>query len=161
VPAGLPWRKADREVSSDEDRLAMLRLALEGEAAYRVSTQELEREGPSYTADTLEALRAERPSDELFFLMGEDALADLPNWVRPQRIIELATLAVARRPGGGAGAAADRLPGLAQRVVWLDMPLVDVSATAARERVRRGEAIEGMVPPAVAAYIRERGLYRA
>lgn len=161
VPAGLPWRKADREIASDEDRLTMLRLALEGESAYRVSTVELEREGPSYTADTLEGLRADRPDDELFFLMGEDALADLPNWVRPQRIVELATLAVARRDAGNGAAEAERLlPGLAERVVWLKMPLVEVSATEIRERVRRGEPVEGMVPPAVARYIRERGLYR-
>jgi nicotinate-nucleotide adenylyltransferase len=152
VPAGQPWRKAGREIASDEDRLAMLRLALAGEPAYRIATFELEREGPSYTADTLEALRAERPDDELFFLMGEDALADLPNWVRPDRIVGLATLAVARRSDGNG--AAD-----AERVVWLKMPLVPVSATDIRERVRRGEPIEDMVPPAVADYIRERGLY--
>jgi nicotinate-nucleotide adenylyltransferase len=153
VPAGLPWRKAGREIASDEDRMAMLRLAIAAEPAYRISTLELEREGPSYTADTLEALHAERPDDELFFLMGEDALADLPNWVRPERIVELAKLVVARRRDGAGTMKRDG-------VVRLEMPLVPVSATEVRERVRRGEPIEGMVPAAVAGYIRERGLYR-
>ena len=97
VPAGKPWRKAGRIVAPAIHRLAMLRLALEDEAAFRVETMEMDRAGPSYTADTLEALRAARPGDELFFIAGEDALADLPNWVRPERILELATLAVARR----------------------------------------------------------------
>jgi len=159
VPAGQPWRKAGRIVAAAEDRLAMLRLALEGEAAFRVETLELDRPGPSYTADTLEALRAVRPEDELYFIAGEDALADLPNWVRPERILELATLAVARREDAAA-AAAERLPGLPERLVWLKMPPVAVSATEIRDRVRRGLPVAELVPPAVAAYIRERGLYR-
>jgi nicotinate-nucleotide adenylyltransferase len=159
VPAGQPWRKAGRIVAPADDRLAMLRLALEGQPAFRVETLELDRPGPSYTADTLEALRAARPDDELFCILGEDALADLPNWVRPERILELSTLVVARREGVPR-AAGERLTGLNERVVWLQMPLVPVSATAIRERVRRGEPIGEMVPPAVAAYIRERGLYR-
>lgn len=95
--------------------------------------------------------------------MREGALADLPNWKEPQRIVELATLAVDRRPEVPPEALAEterRLPGLRQRAVWLRMPPLDVSATAVRERVRRGEPITDMVLAAVAAYIRERGLYR-
>jgi nicotinate-nucleotide adenylyltransferase len=160
VPAGHPWRKADREIAPAEHRLAMLRLAVAGEPAFTVSTLELEREGPSYTADTLEALAAGQPDAELFFIAGEDALADLPNWERPRRIIELAKLAVARREDS-AGGARDAIPGLRERIVWLEMPLVEVSASEVRRRVRTGEPIAGMVPPAVEAYIREKGLYRA
>ena len=159
VPAGKPWRKAGRIVAPAEHRLAMLRLALEGEQAFVVETMELDRPGPSYTADTLEALRAVRPGDELFFVIGEDALGDLSNWVRPERILELATLAVARRVDVPK-AAAEGLPGLRERVVWLKMPLLAVSATVIRDRVRQGLPVDGLVPPAVAAYIGERGLYR-
>ena len=159
VPAGQPWRKAGRIVAPASHRLAMLRLALEGEAEFWVETLELGRPGPSYTADTLEALRAARPDDELFLILGEDALADLPNWVRPGRILELATLAVASRAGVARGAA-EPLRGLSERTVWLAMPLVPVSATEIRERVRRGLPVDELVPPAVAAYIREQGLYR-
>lgn len=158
VPAGQPWRKASRDITPDQHRLAMVRLAIEGEPAFVVSTIELDREGPSYTADTLEALRGERPGSELFFIIGEDALADLPNWVRPQRIVELAKLAVARRPGAQ-GAPESALSGLRDRIVWLDMPPMDVSATEIRRRLRDGEAVEGMLPAGVEAYIRESGLY--
>ena len=159
VPAGQPWRKAGRIVAPANHRLAMLRLALEGEGAFRVETLEMDRPGPSYTAETLEALRAARPDDELFLVLGEDALADLPNWVRPERILELARLVVAGRTGVPL-AVGERLPGLSERVVRLKMALLAVSATEIRERVRRGEPIDEMVPPAVQAYIRERGLYR-
>lgn len=163
VPAGQPWRKAEGSITADEHRVAMLRGALEAERGFEIATLELERAGPSYTVDTLEALRAGGPGNEMFFILGEDAVADLPNWVRPERILELAKLAVARRSGGHSEAveeAARRLPGLAERVVWLAMPLVEVSATEIRERVRRGLPIGGMVLPAVEAYIREQGLYR-
>lgn len=164
VPAGRPWRKAGRRIASDEDRLAMLKAALEGEPAFRVSWLELEREGPSYSAETLEALRSDRPDDELFFIVGEDALADLPNWVRPRRILQLATLVVARRSDVPSSALeeAERLqPDLSERVIWLNMAPLAVSASAIRERVRRGEPIRDLVPPAVEAYIREHGLYGA
>jgi len=159
VPAGQPWRKEGRIVAPAAHRLAMLRLALAGEPALRVETLELDRPGPSYTADTLEALRDARPDDELFFVAGEDALADLPNWLRPERILELATLAVARRVDVPQ-AAGESLSGLRERVVWLKMPLLPVSATEIRDRVRRGLPVDDLVPPAVEAYIREHGLYR-
>ena len=162
LPAGQPWRKAGQMIASNEHRLAMLRRALEGEAAFQVSRLELERPGPSYTADTLEALRDDRPEDELFFLLGEDALMDLPNWERPRRILELTRLAVARRADSSPEAleeAERRLPGLGERVVWLKMPAVAVSATEIRERVREGQPIGGLVPATVEEYIRKQGLY--
>lgn len=163
VPAGQPWRKGDRTISPGEHRLAMLRQGLEGEGAFEIATLELERGGPSYTAETMEALRRDRPNDELFLILGEDALVDLPNWVRPRRILELATLVVGRRAGGDRKSvkeAARRLPELLDRAVWLKMALVEVNATEIRERVRRGEPIGEMVPSSVEAYIREHGLYR-
>ncbi len=163
LPAGQPWRKAGRMIAGDEHRLAMLRLALEGEVAFQVSRLELERPGPSYTADTLEALRDDRPEDELFSLLGEDALMDLPNWERPQRILELASLAVARRADSSPEALAEverRFPGLGERVIWLKMAAVAVSATEIRERVRSGQPISDLVPATVGGYIREQGLYR-
>lgn len=162
VPAGQPWRKAGRMIASGEDRLAMLQLALEGGEAFEIGTLEMGPAGPSYTVDTLEALQADRPDDELVFILGEDALGDLPNWHRPERILELVKLAVARRADVSREAlegAGQRLPGLLERVVWLEMPLVEVSATGVRERARRGLPLEGMVPAAVADYIRQHRLY--
>jgi nicotinate-nucleotide adenylyltransferase len=164
VPAGQPWRKAGRSITSAEHRLAMLGLALEGEETFETALLELEREGPSYAADTLEALRRDRPNDELFFILGEDALVDVPNWARPGRILELAVLVVARRVGVERRAvdeAARRLPGLLEHAVWLKMQVVDVSGTEIRDRVRRGLPVGDVMPPAQEEYIREHGLYRA
>lgn len=163
VPAGRPWRKAAREVSPAEHRLAMLRLAVAGNDAFDVSTIEVEREGPSYTVETLEELRRRDPDASLFFIVGEDALADLPNWRQPQRILELATVAVAARTGEGPSLrqAEAMMPGLVARAVWLRMPVIEISATGIRERVRLGLSIRYRVPAAVEAYIREHGLYVA
>ena len=165
VPAGAPWRKAGQELSPWEDRLAMVRLAVADNPHFAASTLEIDRQGPSYTAETLTALHEELPADsELFFIMGQDSLADLPNWWQPQRIISLARLAVAGRTAGEA-AEADALekevPGIADRLVWLDMPRIDISATAVRDRVRRGLSIRYWVPPSVEEYIRQHKLYVA
>ncbi len=108
-------------------------------------------------------MMVDRPDDELVLILGEDALVDLPNWHRPERILELAKLAVARRADMSREALEEvgrHLPGLLERVVWLEMPLVEVSATEIRERARRGLPLEEMVPAAVAVYIRQHRLYR-
>ncbi len=162
MPAGQPWRKASRSVSPVDHRLAMLRLAINDNPAFEVSTLELEREGPSYTADTLMALKEGEPGAELFFIVGEDALADLPKWHAPARILELATIAVAARGAEGPNLReAERLmPGLVAKAVWLRMPIIEISATGIRERVRLGMSIRYRVPPAVEDYIRDHGLYR-
>ena len=161
VPAGQPWRKGERTVATAEQRVAMLRLAMAGNASFELSTVELERPGPSYTVDTLQWLHEQRPGAELLFLLGADALVDLPHWHQPQRIQELATLAVARRSGEPqtdleSEGHADRTGYL----VPLDMPFVEISASEIRERVRSGRSIRYLVPDAVEAYIREQGLYR-
>jgi nicotinate-nucleotide adenylyltransferase len=162
VPTGQSWRKSGREIASGADRRQMLRLATAGNPAFEVSSLEVDREGPSYTEVTLEALSGENPGAELFFILGRDALTDFPHWHDPQRIAELATLAVAERDDtelGGDGEA--DLPGLHVRLCRLQMPRVGITATAIRENVREGRSIRYLVPDAVAAYIAERGLYRA
>jgi nicotinate-nucleotide adenylyltransferase len=165
VPAGEPWRKAGRELSPRADRLAMARLAVEDNAALVVSTAEVERPGPSYTAETLAELRDQSASEtELFFIMGADSLADFSHWHEPQRILQLARLAVAERPPldveGLAQAIPEELAGvLRERVVWLKMPLIEISASAVRERVRGGLSIRYWVPQAVEEYIHSHGLY--
>ena len=161
VPAGQPWRKSGREIASAADRLKMLRLATAGNVAFEVSSLEVDREGPSYTEVTLEALQGEHPEAELFFILGRDALTDFPQWHDPQRIAELATLAVAERDDtalGGEGEA--DLSSFHVRLCRLHMPRVGITATAIRENVRDGRSIRYLVPDAVAAYIEERGLYR-
>ena len=162
VPAGQPWRKGGREIAAAADRLQMLRLATAGNPAFEVSILEIERPGPSYTEVTLEALQGEYPGAELDFILGGDALTDFPHWHDPQRIAELATLAVAERSDAPlAGEAEVGLPGVHARLCHLRMPRVDINATAIRENIREGRSVRYLVPDAVAAYIEKRGLYRA
>jgi nicotinate-nucleotide adenylyltransferase len=162
VPAGQPWRKSGREITAGADRLQMLRLATAGNPAFEVSSLEIDRPGPSYTEVTLAALQGENPGKELFFILGRDALTDFPHWHDPQRIAELATLAVAERTDAAVASEPEvSLPGVHVRLCHLRMPRVDINATAIRENVRDGRSIRYLVPDAVAAYIEERGLYRA
>ncbi len=160
VPAGRPWRKADRRITEGHHRLAMLRLAVRDNPAFEVCTVEVERPGASYTVDTLEWLHAERQGSEVSFILGGDALRDLPNWRRPERILELAALAVARRSRQRAGGALTLAGAPAPRVLWLEMPRLDISASEIRQRVRQGRSIRYLVPEAVEAYIRQHALYR-
>jgi nicotinate-nucleotide adenylyltransferase len=165
VPAGAPWRKAGQELSPREHRLAMVRLAVDDNPHLAVSTLEIDRQGPSYTADTMTELREQfGPETEFFFIMGADSLADFPHWHEPQRILELARLAVAERPepedvGLEGGLAEDLARAMRERVLWLRMPLIAISASAVRERVQQGQPIRYWVPPAVEEYIRQHGLY--
>jgi len=166
IPAGDPWRKAGRPMSPAADRLAMVRAAVAGLPWARVSAIEVDREGPTYTLDTVETLIAERgeAAGQWWFILGEDALRDLPHWHEPQRLIARVRLAVARR-GGAAGPLvtpelAAALPGIEDRVDAVPMPSMDVSATDIRARVREGRSTEGLLPEAVRAYIDAHGLYR-
>ncbi len=163
VPAGRPPHKTGRIISSDDDRLAMVRLATAGVPGFAVSTIDIERGGVSYTADLLEFLRAERPDHDFFFLMGEDSLRDLPTWHDPNRICRLAEIGVARRPGVRVDLATtlDALPDCRGRLHFVSPPAIGISSSELRRRVRDGEPIAFQVPAAVERYIRERGLYRA
>jgi nicotinate-nucleotide adenylyltransferase len=163
VPAGDPWRKSGQHVTPAEHRLSMLRLALASDPYFEVCTLEVERAGPSYTVDTLEALRGlHGPGLELYFILGEDALHDLPNWKDPERIVALAWLAVAPRAQSSGpdtpdlGAAG---PGIAERIVPIAMPAIDVSSTALRARARAGQSLRYLVPLAVEEYISRHRLY--
>jgi nicotinate-nucleotide adenylyltransferase len=161
VPAGRPPHKTDQTVSSDRDRLAMLDLALAGSATDQISTIDIDRSGPSYTADTLEILAGHFPSARLFFLMGEDSLRDLPTWHHPERILHVAELAVAGRPGVETDLESLELqvPGVAKRVHVVPMAEVAISSSDIRRRVRENQSIRGLVPAIVEAYIRDHGLY--
>ena len=133
-----------------------------------VSDIEVRRSGPSYTVETLEELRAEAPGHEWWFILGWDALSDLPNWRQPERILELARLALAQR-GGEAGAGGTALPaaaveafqGLSSRVDVVQIPRLDVSASELRRRLREGEPTAPLLPAAVRRRIADRGLYGA
>ena len=160
VPARLPWRKMGREVSEAQVRLRMTEAAVAGFEWAVVSTLEIEREGPSYASVTMQALVAD--GGDWWFILGADALADLPNWYEPETLLEAARLAFAARDGAtvvpfGVVAA---LPGIEARIDRLAMPNLDVSSTALRAQVREGQATEVLLPHVVRAVIDEAGLYR-
>jgi nicotinate-nucleotide adenylyltransferase len=159
VPAGDPWRKSERAIAAATHRLAMLELAVEGNGDFGISDIEIRREGPSYTADTLETLAGERLDDEFWFIVGADALSDLPNWHEPARIVAHARLAVAPRELQDLNVAALTIPGIAERIDTFPMTRMDVSSSDIRARVAAGRSIRYLVPDAVAAYIAEHGLY--
>ncbi|MGH7726976.1 MAG: nicotinate-nucleotide adenylyltransferase [Candidatus Eiseniibacteriota bacterium] len=159
VPARHPPHKRDRRVSPPPTRIRLLRAALRG-TGFSISSIELERTGLSYTVDTLLALRERHRSAALFLLVGEDSLVELPTWRAPQRILELATVAVACRPGAS-GMGARRIPAAwRKRVTFLPNAPVDIASRDLRERVRRGRSIRFLVPDTVARLIDSLGLYR-
>lgn len=163
VPAGQPWLKQDSNISPGEHRLEMIRLAIAPNAFFRASTVDLERPGPSYTVDTLAALKRELGQEaNLYFILGLDALAGLPTWKEPQKIVELCHLVAARRPEAmdlDLESLERSVPGISSRVIILDNPLIDISSSDIRHRVAEGKSIHEMVPEAVERYIRERRLY--
>lgn len=150
VPARRSPLKVDVPTASEADRLAMLERAIADEPRFECSRLELERPGPSYTVDTLEALSAR---GTLFLILGGDAVRDLDRWKEPDRIRRLATLVVARRPGSDVS----QVPG----TILLDAPLTDISARELRARTARGRSLRYLVPDGVWHYIEDRGLYRA
>ena len=165
VPAGQPWLKADTPVSRVEDRVQMLRLALARRRALELSTIEADRPGPSYTVDTMETLQRQLGSDaDFFFLLGSDALMDIAKWKEPQRLIQLCQLVAFARPGFGLPtmeALEVAVPGISMRVVFAEVPQVNIRATDIRRRIAEGRCIQRLVPRAVERYILEHGLYEA
>jgi len=165
IPVGLPWMKRDEPTSEAEHRRTMVELAIESNQRFHLSTAELERPGETYTVDTLEELRRGEMSDgELLFIMGVDTLHTMHRWKDPARILELARIVVALRPGHSevdlsALEAID--PTAAERVMTVRMPLIEISGTELRRRAGAGEPLRYLVPDAVAAYIGEHDLYKA
>lgn len=155
VPAR-PWQKA--AVADEADRLVMTELASADAAGLDVSRVDLDREGPTYTVDTMRDLREQFGAGTSFhFILGADALAGVPTWHRAEQLASLTRFAVLNRPGVDV-AIPEVLHGAVDVV---DMQPIDISSTQVRRRVSAGESIDGLVPEAVAAYIRDRGLYRA
>jgi len=166
VPAGVPPHKENTRTSLD-DRLAMLKLALDEDTRFELSRVEIDRPGPHYTIDTVRIIQDQNPDDELFFIMGGDVYRDLPNWDRPQEMFETCKLAVAvmRRPGPhGPELRLDMhrntIPDLEKNALLLTSPLVEFSSTDIVDRLARGRSIRYMVPEAVYHYINQRHLYQ-
>jgi nicotinate-nucleotide adenylyltransferase len=152
VPAGDPWQKRGNVVASPRDRLALVEAAVAGIDGVDASPVEVEREGASVTADTLEALAA--PDRVLALVLGADAVANMHTWRRLDETRDLATLVVVEREGEHAAP-----PGPGWRVEHVTIPRLDISSTDVRARLATGRPIDGLVPPAVVRAIRSRGLY--
>ena len=163
VPTGVPPHKEMEEEPGRAHRLEMCRLAADGHGDWlEVSSIEIDRDGPSYTVDTLGEINATRPGDELTFIVGGDMAWSLPSWHQPETILELAAVAVAERAGARREEVRVRLAGMrgAERIRYIDVPRLDISSSALRRRVREGRPIDYLVPDAVADYIERQGLYR-
>lgn len=160
VVAGEPWQKVGtRPIAPAEDRYALVQAGLEGleQASLEPSRIELDRPGPSYTADTLAELSRRHPGDELFLIMGPEVAADLSTWERPEEVCDLATLVLVTRPGFGVAQFEPLPPPWRTEVV--EVPAVEVSSTDLRARVAAKRPVEVLVPPGVVREIRRRGLY--
>jgi nicotinate-nucleotide adenylyltransferase len=167
VPAGIPPHRPAGAVASAPDRAAMVALAIDGNAGFELSRIELDRPGPSYTSDTLDALGAAaretgRPAD-LTFILSAETLHDLPSWHAPEHIVDTSRIAVVPREGYPAPDRAwlrASFPGREDRFDFLEGPRLGLSSTSIRARVAAGRSIRYLVPPAVAAYITAHDLYR-
>jgi nicotinate-nucleotide adenylyltransferase len=152
VPARVQPLKAEASVTDARHRLAMVRLLVGDDARFAVDPIEIDRDGLSYTVDTLAAFAERHPQWERFFLVGTDVLAAFRQWRDPDRVLRLSTVAVMQRSG-------EDLP-LPRGAIRVETRRVDVSSTEIRERVRTGHTIRGFVPEAVEAYIASERLYR-
>ena len=161
MPTGEAPHKRIHDDPGREQRLAMTRLAAADDSRFSVSTLEVDRDGPSYTYETLELLAGEKGDTELVFVMGADAAVGFESWREPERVVELARLAIARRAGvadAEVGAVLRSL-GAVGRATMLEMPQFGVSSSAVRERAAGGRPLRYLVPEAVARFIEEKGIY--
>jgi nicotinate-nucleotide adenylyltransferase len=164
LPAGQPWLKSGRRISPAPNRLAMLRLAIAGKSYLEISQAEIEREGPSYTVDTIAAMRQTLDeSDVVYFIMGWDSLGTLPLWKDIRRLIQLCILVAVPRPGATPQdlmVLEASVPGIKSRLVILNEPRIEISATEIRQRACHGLSLSGLTPPQVENYIKEHNLYK-
>jgi nicotinate-nucleotide adenylyltransferase len=156
IPAGQPWQKT-RSLAPAEHRAAMVALAIQGEPRFTLERCELDRNGPSYTLDTVRELQAAQPGAQWFLIIGQDQYAGLHTWNDWQALLALVTLAVAQRPGAPGQGNPD-VTRVAHAQVAL--PMMDISSTDIRQRVAEGRDFTDMVPAAVARYIDQHHLYR-
>ena len=156
VPTGRPWQKSDRVVTPAEHRYLMTVVATASNPRFMVSRVDIDRDGPTYTIDTLRDLTAQRPDAELYFITGADALAQILSWKDVDELFALAHFVGVTRPGHELDDAG--LP--AERVSLMEVPAMAISSTDCRVRVGKGQPVWYLVPDGVVQYIAKHGLYR-
>ncbi len=160
VPTGQPWQKDDRRVAPAEHRYLMTVIATASNPRFSVSRVDIDRAGPTYTIDTLRDLHRTAPDDELYFITGADALAQILTWRDVDEIFELAHFVGCTRPGHQLDESA--LQGLPEdRLAVVEIPALAISSTECRTRVAKGEPVWYLVPDGVVQYIAKHGLYGA
>jgi len=164
IPTGNPPHKVAYKVTDAWERFHMVASSIQTNDRFQVSSLEIEREGPSYTIDTLRTLRELLPEQELYFITGADALRDILSWRQPAEIIKLATIIAASRPGYSLDELlfliGENAPRLRNRIFQLEIPALAISSTDIRRRVREGLSIRYLLPDKVRLYIEQEGLYR-
>ncbi len=161
VPAGEPPHKPEQPITPAHHRAAMVEAAIADNPAFVLSRVDLDRPGPHYTVEMLALLREHYPGAELFFLMGGDSLAQFLTWRDPAGIVRQAILAVMGRPGWEPELAEleRTVPAVRERLIWLDVPRLEISGSDLRRRAREGLPLRYLVPPSVEEYIRSCRLY--
>ena len=153
IPAGDPWQKRDRDLSTGQQRLEMVKLATENDARFQVSDLEITRSGPTYAVDTVLEWKRLNPNDELFWIVGSDALSGIPSWHEWEAFVTEVTIVAVNRLGKNDSVPFD--------FVSVDMPEVRISATELRDRFTNGLDTQYLVPKQVSQYISDQGLYQA
>jgi nicotinate-nucleotide adenylyltransferase len=161
VPTGQPWMKQERAVSSSEHRYLMTVIATASNPRFFVSRLEVDREGPTYTVDTLRELKEQQGGTvDLFFVTGADAVLEIFQWKDPDEVLELAHVIAATRPGYDLARFEAEAPTRQPNVTVMNIPALAISSTDIRDRVREGRPIRYLVPEGVESYIEKAGLYR-
>lgn len=163
LPAGQPWLKADKDITPAVHRKAMVEVAIANYEKFELSILELEREGATYSVDTLELIhRTIEKGTELYFLLGWDSLIQLPQWNKPDRIIKLCRIVAftrSRMEPPDLQELEKKIPGLTRSTTILDIPPIDISSSDIRDRISRGLTVKDMVPEGVEEYIKVHRLY--
>jgi nicotinate-nucleotide adenylyltransferase len=162
VPAGQPWLKQARDITPAAHRVEMVRRAIADNPYFKLSTLEVDHPGPSYTVDTLTLLQDQLSSESsLFFILGRDTLAELPLWKESRKVIQLCRLVVPPRLGSrDLRHLEEAIPGLLDKVIQLDMPVIGISSSEIRHRIAQGLPIRYLVPSVVEKYIAEHRIYQ-
>jgi nicotinate-nucleotide adenylyltransferase len=160
VPTGQPWMKEAGDVTAAEHRYLMTVIATASNPRFSVSRTDIDRVGPTYTVDTLRALREASPDAELFFVTGADAMLEIFQWKDPAEILSLAHLIAATRPGYDLAHFEAEAPTAHPNVSVMNIPALAISSTDIRQRVREGRPIRYLVPEGVKSYVEKAGLYR-
>ncbi len=158
VPSYLPPHKLDKKVTEAKLRFEMVSLALEGHPHFIISEFEFQKEGISYTVETLNALKRSNPDAELFLIMGVDQLLEMDSWKEPEKIFQISKVVAMGRPGYRR----EEIENLDWRtkILWVDVTPVEISSSLIRKKVQQGESVQVLVPKQVEKFIIEKGLYK-